>query len=288
MSSRRTAVAASRKNPATESGRTSRRVLSNRWRAFWSTPSVCAHRRTPGNPVSIFRASASSRTADRRIRSSAARRSPDLMRSIRSCSSVVLSDSFLTPPPPFRVSGYSKRPIRVMRQEIVTRAPTLTHVPPRGNPSPSHPRHLRGTTMPTRSRWHAFALAAGLLAVGCTKNAPPSPPAPAPDTPVEIPADPADRYDQSFAKAATDEIGEDQVLPPDRTVADKSTAVLREAVEQVWPTIRLTDAAGKPLPWVVTLDTDAGGIEIALRPDIAPNHCRNLLALVKVGYYDGL
>ncbi|HJZ90185.1 MAG TPA: peptidylprolyl isomerase [Gemmataceae bacterium] len=140
--------------------------------------------------------------------------------------------------------------------------------------------------MPTR--WHAFGLMAGLLAAGCTNNAPPSPPAPADPPPVEIPAEPIDRYDQPFSKAATDQIGEDQRLPPDRTVAGKSTAVLREAVEREWPTIKLTDAAGKPLPWVVTLDTDAGAIEIALRPDLAPNHCRNLLALVKVGYYDGL
>jgi cyclophilin family peptidyl-prolyl cis-trans isomerase len=141
--------------------------------------------------------------------------------------------------------------------------------------------------MATRSRWRAFGLAAGLLAAGCAKNAPPSPPAPA-DPPVEAPADAADRYDQPFARAATDQIGEDQALPPDRTVAGKSTAVLREAVEQAWPTIKLTDASGKPLSRVVTLETDAGAIEIALRPDLAPNHCRNLLALVKVGYYDGL
>src|SRR5262249_58279555 len=38
----------------------------------------------------------------------------------------------------------------------------------------------------------------------------------------------------------------------------------------------------------VTLDTDAGMIELDLRSDLAPNHVRNLIALVKVGYYDGL
>jgi peptidylprolyl isomerase len=96
------------------------------------------------------------------------------------------------------------------------------------------------------------------------------------------------RYDQPFDKAATDEAGADQLPPAEQTTTGKSTAALRHAVEQAWPAIRLTDAAGKPLGWVVTLDTDAGGIEIALRPDLAPNHVRNFLALTSVGYYDGL
>jgi cyclophilin family peptidyl-prolyl cis-trans isomerase len=142
--------------------------------------------------------------------------------------------------------------------------------------------------MATGSLCRAIGLLAGLLAAGC--GGPDAEPSPATRDapPAAAVAEPAVDYDQPFDKAATDQIGEDQRLPPDRTLAGKSTAALREAVEKAWPTIRLTDATRKPIPWVVTLDTDAGPIEITLRPDLAPNHCRNLLALVKVGYYDGL
>jgi cyclophilin family peptidyl-prolyl cis-trans isomerase len=131
--------------------------------------------------------------------------------------------------------------------------------------------------------------AAGLLAVagiaGCSDR--PTEPAPPADPPAEVTPDPAEKYDQPFIKAVTDEVGPDQLPPPDRTVAGRSTAELREAVEKVWPTIQIAEG-GKPVPWVVTLDTEAGPIEIALRADLAPNHVRNFLALVQVGYYDGL
>jgi peptidylprolyl isomerase len=125
------------------------------------------------------------------------------------------------------------------------------------------------------------------VGVGCTCQTP-QPPADAPAPVADAGESPADRYDQPFAKAVTEDVGPDQILPPDCTIAGKSTAVLREAVEQDWPTIHLADAAGKSLVWGAIFETDQGAIEIALRPDLAPNHCRNLLALVKVGYYDGL
>src|SRR5262245_9054479 len=124
------------------------------------------------------------------------------------------------------------------------------------------------------------------IAAGCSRPSPPPADSPAPTADVVEPA--ADKYDQPFAKAVTEDVGPDQLLPPDRTVAGKSTAVLREAVERIWPTTKIADAAGKPLWWGAIFETDEGAIEIALRPDLAPNHCRNLLALVKVGYYDGL
>lgn len=38
----------------------------------------------------------------------------------------------------------------------------------------------------------------------------------------------------------------------------------------------------------VELDTTEGKILLNLLPDVAPGHCRNLLALAKIGYYDGL
>lgn len=38
----------------------------------------------------------------------------------------------------------------------------------------------------------------------------------------------------------------------------------------------------------VELDTTLGKINLDLLPDVAPGHCANLLALAKIGYYDGL
>jgi len=38
----------------------------------------------------------------------------------------------------------------------------------------------------------------------------------------------------------------------------------------------------------IVLDTSQGKITLDLLPDLAPGHCRNMLALAKIGYYDGL
>lgn len=134
-------------------------------------------------------------------------------------------------------------------------------------------------------------LAVGLLVLGGLVGCSP-PPAPAgPESTPEVaaaPADPAERFRQTFGQAATTEVGPGQLAPPDRTVAGKSTAAVREEVERLWPTIDVADSKGTPGAWAVTLDTDLGPIEIALRPDLAPNHVRNLIALTKAGYYDGL
>ena len=136
-----------------------------------------------------------------------------------------------------------------------------------------------------RAPWPAAGLLALAALLGCSDR--PTQPAPPPDPAPVAEPDPAARYDEPFARAVTDEVGAGQRFPPDRTVAGKSTADLREAVERVWPTIQVA-RDGQPVSWVVTLDTEAGPIEIALRPDLAPNHVRNFLALVQVGYYDGL
>jgi peptidylprolyl isomerase len=104
----------------------------------------------------------------------------------------------------------------------------------------------------------------------------------------EVTESSADKFEQPFEKAATFDVGPDQERPVERTVAGKSAAKMRDEVERIWPTIKLIDSDQKPLPWVVTLETEAGTIEIALRPDLAPNHARNFVALVKAGYYDGL
>jgi peptidylprolyl isomerase len=134
---------------------------------------------------------------------------------------------------------------------------------------------------------HAPRLALVLvLLAGCSRQAA------EPETSEAAPAEPAlgagIRYDQPFHEVVTDLVGDDQLPPVNQTVAGRSTALLREAVERAWPTIALAGPDGKPLPWIVTLNTETGPIEITLRPDLAPNHVRNLLALVRVGYYDGL
>ena len=36
------------------------------------------------------------------------------------------------------------------------------------------------------------------------------------------------------------------------------------------------------------LDTTAGKITLDLLPDVAPGHCKNILGLAKIGYYNGL
>lgn len=38
----------------------------------------------------------------------------------------------------------------------------------------------------------------------------------------------------------------------------------------------------------VTLETSKGNIELELYPDVAPGHCKNIIALSKAGYYDEL
>jgi peptidyl-prolyl cis-trans isomerase B (cyclophilin B) len=96
------------------------------------------------------------------------------------------------------------------------------------------------------------------------------------------------KYNVPFTSAVTDEVGAESLIPPDTTVAGKPTAPLRAAVERLWPTISLTDANGKATTPIAILETDEGEIEIALRPDIAPNHTRNFMALIQAGYYDGL
>jgi peptidylprolyl isomerase len=137
-------------------------------------------------------------------------------------------------------------------------------------------------------RYRSALLLVAIALAGCTDR--PGTPVAATSTTAmaEVTESPADKYDQPFEKAVTFDVGPDQEPPVERTVAGKSAAKMRDEVERIWPTIKLVDSDQKPLPWVVTLETEQGTIEIALRPDIAPNHARNLVALVKSGYYDGL
>lgn len=129
--------------------------------------------------------------------------------------------------------------------------------------------------------WILLAIA---LLAGCTRPAP-TPKEDGPEVPIP---EEGDRFEQSFEKACARTGGDDQLPPGDRTIAGKSTATLRQAIEKEWSSIRLVDSAGAHLPWTVQLETEQGTIEIMLRPALAPNHVRNLIALCKVGYYDGL
>jgi peptidyl-prolyl cis-trans isomerase B (cyclophilin B) len=101
---------------------------------------------------------------------------------------------------------------------------------------------------------------------------------------------PDDALHQPFAKATRG--GDDPPAlcnrPPDMTVTGKPVGKLYEEVVRLWTTIRFVNASGKPLSYSATVETDQGSIEIALRPDVAPNHVRNFVALAKAGYYDGL
>ena len=133
-------------------------------------------------------------------------------------------------------------------------------------------------------RWGVRAVAVLALG-GCGKSADPGE-ALAPSAATANPA--TDRLGQPFEVATTLRAPEGSNPPPQTTASGKQTATFPGLVQHAWPTIKLTDADGKPSPIVVTLDTDAGPVEITLFPDAAPNHVRNFLALAQVGFYDGL
>jgi cyclophilin family peptidyl-prolyl cis-trans isomerase len=142
-----------------------------------------------------------------------------------------------------------------------------------------------------------MGLLAGLLLIGCGRQkeeavsseqpaAPTSPASGSPPAPAPVTADP--RLHQPFATAViTDPPPPDQRLP-ETTLTGKSVGKLYLEVEKIWDQIRFVSPTGKPLAYRAILDTEVGQIEIALRPDWAPNHVRSFLALAQVGYYDGL
>lgn len=76
--------------------------------------------------------------------------------------------------------------------------------------------------------------------------------------------------------------------PPDVTVSGKPVYKIYKEVLGLWDSIRFVTPEGKPIHYSATVETDFGNIEIALRPDLAPNHVRNFVALARAGYYDGL
>lgn len=134
-------------------------------------------------------------------------------------------------------------------------------------------------------------LVAALAGCGRQKdNADPADPAAGPSLTAAAPAPTSNEAQMHlpFGEATiTDPPPSDQRLP-DRTLTGKSVGKLFLEVTKVWNDIRFLNAAGKPLQYKAVIDTQMGTIEIALRPDLAPNHVRNFVALARVGYYDGL
>jgi len=159
-------------------------------------------------------------------------------------------------------------------------------------------------------RWLAAAALLGVLGLtGCGKQpAPPeqaSTPEGAPavagnketksgssetkDDPAKAPL-PQDGKHEPFAKVTRggDDPPPNSNPPPDVTVSGKPVYKIYKEVLALWDTIRFVTPDGKPIHYSATVETDSGNIEIALRPDIAPNHVRNFVALARAGYYDGL
>lgn len=112
----------------------------------------------------------------------------------------------------------------------------------------------------------------------------PEPVATAPEKPV-VTVDP--KYKQSFADATRKEPVAD-FEPPLTTLAGKSIGKLYTQVSETWDSIQFLSPEGKRIVYTASLETPEGVVKIELRPDWAPNHVRNFVALTRVGYYDGL
>lgn len=115
------------------------------------------------------------------------------------------------------------------------------------------------------------------------------PKASASEAAVSGPATPPDpRLHQSFAEATLSEPPANALQPPDTTMTGKSVGKLYTQVVGQWDGIRFQTPEGRRLTYTAVVDTEMGNIEIALRPDWAPNHVRSFVALARSGYFDGL
>lgn len=141
-----------------------------------------------------------------------------------------------------------------------------------------------------RAAWHVglVGLLFGAGLVGCGKRAVEEPVQESPAPAAQVPAENPDaRLCQTFAEATLPEPPEDQELPA-VTMTGKSVGKLYEDTVKMWGQIKFLAPGGKHLQYHATLDTELGEIDIALWPEVAPNHVRGFIALAKVGYYDGL
>jgi cyclophilin family peptidyl-prolyl cis-trans isomerase len=158
-------------------------------------------------------------------------------------------------------------------------------------------------------RLAGIALVGGLSLIGCGKQSVPT--EQAEKAPESVPAvassgsnagtsavqttgseaqPPRDAQHEAFDKATRggDDPPANSNPPPDRTASGKSVYKIYKEVVHSWGTIRFVTPDGKRLDYSATIETDQGDIEIALRPDLAPNHVRNFVALSQAGYYDDL
>jgi peptidyl-prolyl cis-trans isomerase B (cyclophilin B) len=92
----------------------------------------------------------------------------------------------------------------------------------------------------------------------------------------------------SWAAAVSEDSPEEQLPPPDQTANGLSAGKVRLEVQKVWEQIQFTTPGGKKLAYTAVVDTEFGTVKITLRPDVAPNHVRNFVALARAGFYDGL
>ncbi|QDU63010.1 Peptidyl-prolyl cis-trans isomerase B [Planctomycetes bacterium Pan216] len=77
------------------------------------------------------------------------------------------------------------------------------------------------------------------------------------------------------------------VTPPVKSTNGKALADMKAKVEKEWDGI-VFNKDGKPVTYLVTLETDKGDIEIEFFPQDAPNHVRSFIALADAGFFDGL
>ena len=110
-------------------------------------------------------------------------------------------------------------------------------------------------------------------------------------TPKE-PEQPKQAIDPKWVQTFTDATRQTPPLdwqPFDQTITGKSVGKLYEDVKNRWDNSRLINEYGtKLITYRAALETDLGTIDVMLRPDWAPNHVRNFIALTNASYYDGL
>jgi peptidyl-prolyl cis-trans isomerase B (cyclophilin B) len=165
-----------------------------------------------------------------------------------------------------------------------------------------HPQHKRYQAVAT---WATFMLGVGMVTLGCNRSKPEESPAsqgePKPQETKVIPAKAAGpavstwRNLPPFTDATLQEPpDEDQFLPPDKTLAGASVGKLYEQIAGhdgapgLWDKVVFQRPDGTRIRYQAVLTTDLGTITIDLWPDVAPNHVRNFVALIKAGYYKGL
>jgi peptidyl-prolyl cis-trans isomerase B (cyclophilin B) len=145
-----------------------------------------------------------------------------------------------------------------------------------------------------RTRWGIIGVLLA-AAVGCNSKQGDHP-APTISIPAETPSAPAAAANQPpappkplpFKEAVSEDSPDDQLPPPDQTLNGLSTGVVRLQVQKAWDQIAFKSPGGKKLEYTAVLTTDFGPVTITFRPDLAPNHVRNFVALARAGFYDGL